>query len=57
MRTDADERRESIGETPEVASSTECTGLVPALSDDRDSTLELYAVHRAAKPARRKRRK
>ena len=57
MRPDEDRQHESIGETPDVASNTECTGLVPALDDDRDTTLELYAVHRAINPARRKRRK
>ena len=48
-----DERRD-IEETERVASATECTGLVPALTEDGDEANEraLYDVHRAKRPGR-----
>ena len=48
-----DERRD-IEETERVASATECTGLVPALTQDDDEADEraLYGVHRARRPDR-----
>ena len=48
-----DERRD-IEETERVASATECTGLVPALTQDGDEADEraLYGVHRARRPGR-----
>ena len=43
-----------IRQTEDVASATECTGLVPALEngDSESARRALYAVHRARRPGR-----
>lgn len=56
-----DENRENpFYEVQDVASYTECTGLMPALprSEEQDENLaSLYAVHKGKRAHRRNRRK
>lgn len=52
--------REPFYETEDVASLTECTGLMPALPKDEAQDVnyaELYAIHKAAKPCPKYRRR
>ena len=53
---DARERERTSLDACEVASSTECTGLMPALSEDEAEDANraaLYGIHRAARPRRK----
>jgi len=52
--------KEPFFETETVASVTECTGLMPALPKDAEQDVnyaELYAIHKAAKPCPKYRRR
>ena len=52
--------REPFFEIGNVASGNECTGLMPALPKDEEQDVnyaELYAIHKAAKPCPKYRRK
>lgn len=52
--------REPFFEIEDVASYTECTGLMPALPKDEAQDInyaELYAIHKAAKPCPKYRRR
>ena len=52
--------REPFVKTEEVASPTECTGLMPALPKDEEQDVNyalLYGIHKAAKPCPKYRRK
>jgi hypothetical protein len=52
--------REPFAKADEVASVTECTGLMPALPEDEEQDVnyaELYGIHKAAKPCPKYRRK
>lgn len=54
------EKREPFERTEDVASLTECTGLMPALPKDEaqdENYAGLYGVHKAAKPRPKYRRK
>lgn len=53
------EEKDWNAETADVASATECTGLVPALPEDggEDAVRALYAVQRARRPGRMFRKK
>lgn len=56
---DGKRERDAAIETEDVASATECTGLMPALTadDGQRACAALYAVHRPAKPGRMFRKK
>lgn len=52
--------RDPFENAENVASLTECTGLMPALPKDLEQDqnyAELYAIHKAAKPCPKYRRK
>ena len=52
--------REPFEKTDEVASATECTGLMPVLPEDEMSAIsyaEIFGIHKAAKPCPKYRRK
>ena len=52
--------REPFFDAEHGASLTECTGLMPALPKDEEQDVnyaELYAIHKAAKPCPKYRRK
>lgn len=54
------ENRDPFEKTEDVASMTECTGLMPALPKDETqdvSYASLYGIHKAAKPRPKYRRK
>ena len=51
------DEREPFREVENVASLTECTGLMPALPGDEEQNVyaaALYAIHKAARPRRKK---
>ena len=52
--------REPFYENEKIASQTECTGLMPVLPKDEEQDVnyaQLYAIHKAAKPCPKYRRK
>ena len=54
------EKKNPFFETEEVASFTECTGLMPALPKDGEQDenyAELYAIHKAERPCPKYRRR
>ncbi len=54
------DKKNPFFETEDVASVTECTGLMPALPKDGEQDenyASLYAIHKAAKPCKKYRRK
>ncbi|MGN0801826.1 MAG: hypothetical protein ACI4MF_04420 [Candidatus Faecivicinus sp.] len=51
------DEREPFHDVEDVASATECTGLMPVLPKDEGQNVnyaELYAIHKAAGPRRKK---
>ncbi len=60
VKTGMKDKKNPFFETEDVASVTECTGLMPALPKDGEQDenyASLYAIHKAAKPCKKYRRK
>ena len=56
------ERKNPFDETEDIASATECTGILPALPMDdapnaQQNAAELYAIHAPKKNQKKRRRK
>jgi hypothetical protein len=52
--------REPFFESEDIASATECTGLMPSLPQDQQQNIneaELYGVHKAKKPSKKSKKR